>query len=76
LIVGVDTSDMFQYLVDKAYQHTQSGIGKTLSMGGKEVKLKVVPQATPAYAMSVFLVQRKYVNESVVQYRIVGGVMM
>jgi hypothetical protein len=45
-------------------------------MGGKEVKLKAVAQATPAYAMFVFLVLKKYVKELQMQYRNVGGVMM
>jgi hypothetical protein len=59
LLVGADKSDVFQYLVDRVYQHTQSRIGRTLSMGGKDVKLKIVAQATPTYVMFVFLVPKQ-----------------
>jgi hypothetical protein len=59
LLVGVDRSDCFQYLVDRLFQQSHGGLIKTLSMGGNEVKLKAVAQATPTYAMSVFFIPKK-----------------
>jgi hypothetical protein len=56
--VGADRSDCFQYLVDRLCQRIEGWKEKILSLGGKEVLLKVVAQAIPSYAISVFKIPK------------------
>ena len=53
-IVGVDWTDCFQHLIDRFISRLSGWKEKIFSYGGKEVILKAVAQALPAYAMSVF----------------------
>jgi hypothetical protein len=53
-LVGMDKSDCFLHLIDRICARLAGYKEKLLSYGGKEVLLKVVIQAIPAYAMSVF----------------------
>ena len=53
-LVGVDRSDCFQYLIDKVIKLLNGWKEKLMSFGGKEVLIKAIIQALPAYAMSVF----------------------
>jgi hypothetical protein len=50
----MDKSDCFLHLIDRICARLAGYKEKLLSYGGKEVLLKVVIQAIPAYAMSVF----------------------
>jgi hypothetical protein len=53
-IVGADRSDCFLHFVERIIQRINGWKEKQLSIGGKEILLKVVAQAIPVYAMSVF----------------------
>jgi hypothetical protein len=53
-LIGVDRSDCFQHLIDRVYKLLSGWKMKNLSFGGKEVLIKAVIQAIPAFAMSVF----------------------
>jgi hypothetical protein len=50
-VVGVDRTDCFMHLVDRICNRLKGFKEKLLSLGGKEVLLKAVAQAIPAYAM-------------------------
>jgi hypothetical protein len=52
--VGVDRSDCFIHLSERVLERLKGFKEKILSYGGKEVLLKAVAQAIPAYAMLVF----------------------
>jgi hypothetical protein len=52
--VGMDRTVYFQYLVDQVCQIISGWNKKNLSMGEKEIFLKVVAQVIPSYAMFVF----------------------
>ena len=53
-LVGVDRTDCFQHLIDRACKMLAGWKEKMLSFGGKEILIKAVIQAIPVYAMSVF----------------------
>ena len=72
--VGMDKSDCFQFLIDRIITKISGWKEKLLSAGGKEILLKSVVQAIPAYAMSVFKIPKKIVKESLTRCRIFGGV--
>ena len=50
-VVGVDRSNCFQHLIDVVLSRIRGWKEKLLSIGGREVLLKVVIQAIPSYAM-------------------------
>ena len=60
----VDKSDCFQFLIDRIAMKISGQKEKLLSAGGKEIILKSVVQAIPAYAMSDFKIPKKIVKES------------
>jgi hypothetical protein len=51
--VGTDRSDGFQHIIDRICKLLSGWTEKNMSFGGKEILLKFVIQAIPAYAMSV-----------------------
>jgi hypothetical protein len=53
-IVGAERSDCFIHFVERIIQRINGWKEKYLSIAGKEILLKVVAQAIPVYAMSVF----------------------
>jgi hypothetical protein len=58
-MVGVDRTDSFQFLVDRVCKRISGWKEKILSSGGKEVLLKAIVQAIPAYVMSVFKIPKQ-----------------
>jgi hypothetical protein len=62
-LVGIDRSDCFQHLVERVCQRICGWNEKLLSMGGKEILLKAIAQAIPAYAMSVFNLPKQICKE-------------
>lgn len=54
-MVGRQKNETFGYMKDQLWAKIQGWDKKFLSRAGKEVLLKVVAQAVPSYAMSVFL---------------------
>ena len=61
-LVGIDRSDCFQHIVDRVCKLLSGWKEKKLSFGGKEVLLKAVIQAIPAYAMSVFKLPKQIIK--------------
>ena len=62
-IVGVDTSDCFQHIIDRICQRIKGWKEKMLPMKGKDILLKAVAQAIPSYAMSVFKLPKNICKE-------------
>jgi hypothetical protein len=58
-LVGLDRTDCFQHLIERVRQRICGWNEKLLSMGGKEILLKAIAQAIPAYAMSVFNIPKQ-----------------
>ncbi|XP_062171126.1 uncharacterized protein LOC133876913 [Alnus glutinosa] len=54
-LVGKNRTDAFKNIKEKAFQKLNNWKSRLLSLAGKEVLLKAVVQAIPAYSMSVFL---------------------
>uniref|UniRef100_A0A803Q3T6 PHD finger protein ING n=1 Tax=Cannabis sativa TaxID=3483 RepID=A0A803Q3T6_CANSA len=54
--IGRNKKVIFSYLTDKVQKKIQSWDNKFLSRAGKEVLIKSVVQALPAYTMNVFLI--------------------
>lgn len=54
LLIGVDRSECFKHLVGGIIKNISGWKEKILSTGAKEVLLKVVAQAIPAYTIFVF----------------------
>ena len=57
--VGADKSDCFKFLIERIVKKISGWKEKLLSAGGKEILLKIVIQAIPTYAMSVFKIPKK-----------------
>ena len=62
-IVRRNKKAIFEYVKDKVWGRICHWNRKFLSRGGKEVLLKAVTQATPAFVMSVFLLPRSLYME-------------
>jgi hypothetical protein len=60
--VGVDRSDCFIHLIERVVERLKGYKEKLLSCGGKEVLLKAVAQAIPAYSMSVFKLPKQVIK--------------
>lgn len=54
-LIGKNKRQTFQYIKDRIWKKVSSWKGKTLSMAGREVLIKSVAQAIPAYCMSMYL---------------------
>jgi hypothetical protein len=70
-IVGVDMSDCFMHFAEQVIMRIKGWKEKLLSIGGKEILLKVVAQAIPIYAMSIFLLPKKVckkINDVISQF--------
>lgn len=57
--VGLDKTDCFQFLVKRIVKKISGWKEKLLSARGKEILLKAIVQAIPAYVMSVFKLPKK-----------------
>jgi hypothetical protein len=57
-LVGADRSDCFEHFIERIIHRINGWKEKLLSIGGKEILLKVVAQAIPIYAMLVFLIPK------------------
>jgi hypothetical protein len=57
-LVGADRSDCFQHFIERIIQRINGWKEKQLSIGGKEILLKMFAQAISVYAMSVFLIPK------------------
>lgn len=71
--VWMDKTDCFQYLIDRVMQRVNGWKERQLSLGGKEILLKLVAQAIPSYAMSVLKFLNKFVKEYLTRCRTIGG---
>jgi hypothetical protein len=58
-LVGIDMSVCFLHLVERVIQLIKGWKEKQLSIGGKEILIKVVAQSISVYAMSVFLIPKE-----------------
>ena len=71
VLVGVDRSDCFQYLIDRVRAKTKGWKEKLLSMGGKEILIKSIAQVVPVYAMMVFKIPKsicKGISDTISQF--------
>jgi hypothetical protein len=57
-LVGADRSDCFLHFVERIIQRINGWKEKLLSIGGKEILLKLVAQAISVYAMSMFQIPK------------------
>lgn len=57
-LVGADRSDCFKHLIDRVLGKTKGWKEKMLSMRGKEILIKAIAQAIPAYGIVVFLIPK------------------
>ncbi|GJM87648.1 hypothetical protein PR202_ga03624 [Eleusine coracana subsp. coracana] len=57
-MVGAERSDCFKHLVDRVRTKTKGWKSKVLSMGGKEVLIKLIAEAMPVYAMMIFKIPK------------------
>ena len=62
-MVGLDRSDSFSHLLERIIKRLENWNEKFLSLGGKEILLKVVIQSIPVFAMSVFNIPKKLCKE-------------
>ncbi|XP_030483709.2 uncharacterized protein LOC115700281 [Cannabis sativa] len=62
-ILGRNKNVLLGFLKEKMRKKIQSWEGKFLSKAGKELLLKTMAQSLPSYAMNVFLLPMKTVNE-------------
>jgi hypothetical protein len=58
IIIGADRSDYFLHFVERVLQRIKGWKDQILSIGGTEIFIKAVIQASPIYAMSVFLLPK------------------
>jgi hypothetical protein len=67
-MLGADRTDCFLYLIEKV--RINGWKEKSLSMGGKEVLLKVIAQAMPVFAMTGFKIPKnvcKGITDAILQ---------
>ncbi|GJN37276.1 hypothetical protein PR202_gb26210 [Eleusine coracana subsp. coracana] len=57
-LVGADRSDCFKHLIDRVLSKTKGWKEKLLSLGGKEVLIKLIAQAVLVYVMMVFKIPK------------------
>ena len=58
-MIGLDKSESFEFLVERIINRLKGWKEKILSMGGREILLKVVIQSIPVFAMAVFKIPKK-----------------
>ncbi|GKC11627.1 reverse transcriptase, partial [Tanacetum coccineum] len=62
-IIGGSKKVVFQAIIDKIKKKLQGWKEKTLSIGGKEVLIKLVAQAMPMYVMNIFLLPDTLIDD-------------
>jgi hypothetical protein len=53
-MIGMDKIECFRHLVDQVIARISGWKEKLMSLGGKEILIKAIAQATPVFAMMVF----------------------
>nr|KYP44138.1 Putative ribonuclease H protein At1g65750 family [Cajanus cajan] len=62
-MIGRNKNDVFRYIKERIWKKLQSWSHKSLSKAGKETLIKSVLQALPSYAMSVFMIPPRTIDE-------------
>jgi len=62
VFVGRSRSNVFSYLKDRIWQKIQGWKERLLSRAGKEILIKAVAQAIPAFAMGCFDITKEMCN--------------
>lgn len=62
-LVARNRWEVFKYIKEKVWNRLQSWKGKIMSRAGKEILLKLVVQAIPSYAASIFMLPEKLCEE-------------
>ncbi|CAJ2644561.1 unnamed protein product [Trifolium pratense] len=62
-MVGRSKKAIFSYLKDRIWKRINSWRGRALSKAGKEIMIKSVFQAIPAYVMSMFILPSSFIDD-------------
>ncbi|XP_058767237.1 uncharacterized protein LOC131640887 [Vicia villosa] len=62
-MIGRSKKSTFAFIKDRIWQRINSWKGRSLSKAGKEVMIKSVLQAIPAYVMSIFILPEAVIND-------------
>nr|KYP44142.1 Transposon TX1 uncharacterized [Cajanus cajan] len=61
-MIGQNKNEVFRFIKEHIWKKLQSWSHKSLSKAGKETLIKVVLQALPSYAMSVFMIPSRFMQ--------------
>ncbi|CAJ2665105.1 unnamed protein product [Trifolium pratense] len=62
-MVGRSKKAIFSYIKDRIWKRINSWRGRALSKAGKEIMIKSVLQAIPAYVMSLFILPSSFIDD-------------
>nr|KYP58280.1 hypothetical protein KK1_004579 [Cajanus cajan] len=62
-MIGRNKNEVFRFIKERIWKKLQSWSHKSLSKAGKETLIKAVLQALPSYAMSVFMIPNRTIDE-------------
>ncbi|CAJ2637965.1 unnamed protein product [Trifolium pratense] len=62
-MVGRNKKTIFSYIKDRIWKRINSWRGRALSKAGKEIMIKLVLQAIPAYVMSMFILPSSFIDD-------------
>ncbi|CAJ2669980.1 unnamed protein product [Trifolium pratense] len=62
-MVGRSKKAIFSYIKDRIWKRINSWKGRALSKAGKEIMIKSVLQAIPAYVMSMFILPSSFIDD-------------
>nr|KYP42577.1 hypothetical protein KK1_036020 [Cajanus cajan] len=62
-MIGRNKNEVFRFIKERIWKKLQSWSHKSLSKAGKETLIKAILQALPSYAMSVFMIPNRTIDE-------------
>lgn len=69
LLIGKNKTNAFRHIIDKLSNRIKGWSKRLLSLGGKEVFVKVVLQSLPTHLLSIFLIPRGIIDTLVAEIR-------